>query len=416
VDFLQTYPILRDVLIMCGMLAASTILYHLTKRYVMRLILVIFRQTPYNWDERLYEQGVFDDLPLLVPAFVLSQGLIFVPSIAVIGQRLIAVWVIFVLVKFVDKLLSGALDIYNSYEISKRRPIKTYVQIVKLFIYIAAVILAVTELIGESPWPYLSGLGAITAVLMLVFQDTILGFIASVQINSNDLLRVGDWLDAPEFNADGHVIEIALHNIKVRNWDRTITTIPAHKLVSSSFKNWRGMFEGGGRRIKRSILIDQTSVRFCTQEMIEKYKKIHVLKDYIEQKEAEITQYNAEHGIDDSVVVNGRRMTNLGTFRAYISAYLRNHPGIHQGLTFLVRQMQPTRDGLPLEIYVFTKDTSWAAHEGVQADIFDHILAVVSEFDLRVAQDPTGYDLQRLTDLVGQGKGADGEFGQLSAT
>ena len=270
----------------------------------------------------------------------------------------------FVLVKFVDKLLSGALDIYNSYEISKRRPIKTYVQIVKLFIYIAAVILAVTELIGESPWPYLSGLGAITAVLMLVFQDTILGFIASVQINSNDLLRVGDWLDAPEFNADGHVIEIALHNIKVRNWDRTITTIPAHKLVSSSFKNWRGMFEGGGRRIKRSILIDQTSVRFCTQEMIEKYKKIHVLKDYIEQKEAEITQYNAEHGIDDSVVVNGRRMTNLGTFRAYISAYLRNHPGIHQGLTFLVRQMQPTRDGLPLEIYVFTKDTSWAAHEG----------------------------------------------------
>ena len=401
---------------MCGMLAASTILYHLTKRYVMRLILVIFRQTPYNWDERLYEQGVFDDLPLLVPAFVLSQGLIFVPSIAVIGQRLIAVWVIFVLVKFVDKLLSGALDIYNSYEISKRRPIKTYVQIVKLFIYIAAVILAVTELIGESPWPYLSGLGAITAVLMLVFQDTILGFIASVQINSNDLLRVGDWLDAPEFNADGHVIEIALHNIKVRNWDRTITTIPAHKLVSSSFKNWRGMFEVGGRRIKRSILIDQTSVRFCTQEMIEKYKKIHVLKDYIEQKEAEITQYNAEHGIDDSVVVNGRRMTNLGTFRAYISAYLRNHPGIHQGLTFLVRQMQPTRDGLPLEIYVFTKDTSWAAHEGVQADIFDHILAVVSEFDLRVAQDPTGYDLQRLTDLVGQGKGADGEFGQLSAT
>ena len=184
---------------------------------------------------------------------------------------------------------------------------------------------------------------------MLMFQDTILGFIASVQINSNDLLRVGDWLEAPEFNADGHVIEIALHNIKVRNWDRTITTIPAHKLVSSSFKNWRGMFEGGGRRIKRSIWIDQTSVKFCTEAMIEKYKKIHVLKDYIERKQAEIAQYNAEHGIDDSVVVNGRRMTNLGTFRAYVNAYLRNHPGIHQGLTFLVRQLQPTRDGLPLK-------------------------------------------------------------------
>ena len=269
-DFLQAYPILRDVLIMCGMLAASTILYHLTKRYVMRLILVIFRQTPYNWDERLYEQGVFDDLPLLVPAFVLSQGLIFVPSIAVIGQRLIAVWVIFVLVKFVDKLLSGALDIYNSYEISKRRPIKTYVQIVKLFIYIAAVILAVTELIGESPWPYLSGLGAITAVLMLVFRTQF-----SVLLPVSKSTAMTCWsrglAGCSEFNADGHVIEIALHNIKVRNWDRTITTIPA-QTISSSFKNWRGMFEGGGRRIKRSILIDQTSVRFCTQEMIEKYK------------------------------------------------------------------------------------------------------------------------------------------------
>ena len=406
-EFLEAYPVLRDLLIVCAMLASSTILYYLTKRYVMRCVLFVFRQTPYNWDESLYEQGVFNDLPLLVPAFVLSQGLTFVPSIAVIGQRLITVWVIFILVKFVDKLLSGALNIYNSYDISRRRPMKTYVQVVKLFIYIAAVIMAVTELIGESPWPYLSGLGAITAVLMLMFQDTILGFIASVQINSNDLLRVGDWLEAPEFNADGHVIEIALHNIKVRNWDRTITTIPAHKLVSSSFKNWRGMFEGGGRRIKRSIWIDQTSVKFCTEAMIEKYKKIHVLKDYIERKQAEIAQYNAEHGIDDSVVVNGRRMTNLGTFRAYVNAYLRNHPGIHQGLTFLVRQLQPTRDGLPLEIYDFTKDTSWAAHEGVQADIFDHILAVVGEFDLRVAQDPTGYDLQRFTTLMENDKGAD---------
>lgn len=406
-DFFQAYPLLRDLLIVCALLAVSVIVYRFTKRYVLRFVLFLFRQTPYNWDERLYEQGVFNDLPLLVPAFIFSQGLTFLPAFAEIGERLIAVWVIFILVKFVDKLLTGALNIYNTYEISHRRPIKTYVQIVKLFVYIAAAILAVAELTGQSPWPYLSGLGAITAVLILMFQDTILGFIASVQINSNDLLRVGDWLEAPAFDADGHVIEISLHSIKVRNWDRTITVIPAHKLVSSAFKNWRGMFESGGRRIKRSILIDQTSVKFCTPEMIAKYKKIHVLKDYIERKEAEIAQYNAEHGIDDSVVVNGRRMTNLGTFRAYVSAYLRNHPGIHQDLTFLVRHLQPTRDGLPMEIYVFTKDTNWAVHESVQADIFDHVLAVVDEFDLRVAQDPTGYDLRQVTALAEKSEGAD---------
>lgn len=410
--FFDDFPMIRDLLFIGAVVLFSTVLYHLTKRYVLRLIKFIFDQTPFNWDEQLYEYGVFADLPKLVPAVILYQGITYVPAVAVVGQRFITIWVIFILVKFMDKLLSGALLIYNSYEISRRRPITTYVQVVKLFLFLAAGVLAVSILIGQSPWIFLSGLGAITAVLMLIFQDTILGFVASVRINGSDLLRIGDWLEAPDFDADGFVIEIGLHHVKVQNWDKTITTIPTHKLVSSPFINWRGMFDSGGRRIKRSILIDQTSVKFCTEEMIAKYKKIHVLKDYIEKKQAEIAEYNKEHGIDDSVVVNGRRMTNLGTFRAYVSAYLRNHPGIHQEMTFLVRQLQPTRDGIPLEIYVFTNNTTWAVYEGIQADIFDHILAVLPEFDLRIAQDPTGYDLQQLLARLDQSKGAEAHLEQ----
>lgn len=405
--FLDQYPLLKDLLLICLTLIVSTILYRFTKRYMMRFVKFLSKQTPFNWDDRLFEHGVFDDLPLLVPAVILYQGITYIPAITEVGQRFITIWVIFILVKFVDKLLSGALIIYNSYEISRRRPITTYVQVFKLFIFLAAGVLAISILIGQSPWIFLSGLGATTAVLMLIFQDTILGFVASLRINSNDLLRIGDWLDAPDFDADGFVIEIGLHHVKVQNWDKTITTIPTHKLVASSFVNWRGMYESGGRRIKRSILIDQTSVRFLTDEMIEKFKKIQVLRDYIEQKQQEIAEYNKEHNIDDSVVVNGRRMTNLGTFRAYVSAYLRNHPGIHQELTFLVRQLQPTRDGIPLEIYVFTNNTAWAVYEGIQADVFDHVLAVLPEFGLRVAQDPTGYDLQQLMTRFDESKGAE---------
>lgn len=395
-NWFQSYPMLNDLLIFVAMVGLSVLLYYLTKRYVMRLIRLLFQHTPFDWDERLYEYGVFNDLPLLVPALILYQGLIYIPSVTLVGQRFIRMWVIVILVKFIDKFLTGVLSIYNSYEISRKRPLKTYVQVAKLFVFIAAGILIVSILIGQSPWILLSGLGAVTAVLMLMFQDTILGFIAGIRINSNDLIRVGDWIEAPEFNADGFVIEIALHTVRVQNWDKTITYIPIHKLIASSFKNWRGMYESGGRRIKRSILIDQTSVKFCTPEMIEKFRKIHLLKDYIEHKQDDIARYNAEHNIDDSVVVNGRRMTNLGTFRAYLSAYLRNHPGINQNLICLVRQLQPTREGIPIEIYVFTKDTRWDVYEGVQADIFDHILAIIPEFELRIAQDPTGEDLRQL--------------------
>ncbi len=393
---LEMHPLLKDIIISVGILLFSGLLYFFTKRYVLRLLKYLFGKTKTNWDEQLFDYGVFNGLPQLVPALVLAQGITYVPRFMPLGQKLINIWIIFILLVTVDKLLSGGLIIYNSYEISHRRPLKTYVQVLKITMYVAVVIVVISILLGESPWIFLSGLGALTAVLMLMFQDTILGFVASIQISSNDLIRVGDWLEAPGFDADGDVLEIALHTVKVQNWDKTITTIPAHKLASSSFKNWRGMQEAGGRRIKRSILIDQTSVIFCTDPMIDKFKKISVLKDYIAKKEKEIKEYNATHGIDSSILVNGRRMTNLGTFRAYLASYLRQHPGIHQELTFIVRQLQPTREGIPMEIYVFTNDTAWVAYEGIQADIFDHILAVMPEFGLRVAQDPTGYDLQQL--------------------
>ncbi len=395
-DFLKAYPVLKDFLFVVVLFLFSGVLYYVTKSYVLRFVKYLFSQTKTDWDEQLFDYGVFNDLPQLVPALVLSQGIDYLPRIQGVGQKLINVWIIIILLKFVDKFLSGALMIYNRYEISYRRPLKTYVQVIKIILYIAVGILIISILVGQSPWIFLSGLGALTAVLMLMFQDTILGFVASIQITSNDLIRVGDWLEVPEFGADGDVIEIALHTVKVQNWDKTITTIPSHKLVSNSFKNWRGMKEAGGRRIKRSILIDQTSVTFCTDEMIKKFSKIHVLKDYIEQKQKEIAEYNLVHGIDSSVLVNGRRMTNLGTFRAYLAAYLRHHPGIHPNLTFIVRQLQPTRQGIPMEIYVFTNDTRWVTYEGIQADIFDHVLAVIPEFGLRIAQDPTGYDLQQL--------------------
>jgi miniconductance mechanosensitive channel len=251
-------------------------------------------------------------------------------------------------------------------------------------------------MLDQSPWLLISGLGAVTAVLLLIFKDTILSFLASLHIVMYDLVRVGDWIEMPKYDADGDVIDIALHTVKVQNWDKTITTIPTYKLIEDSFKNWRGMQESGGRRIKRHLLIDQKSVKFCDEEMVERFKKIQLLSPYLNQKKEEIEVFNKEHNIDTSVLINGRRMTNLGTFRAYVTAYLKGNELISKDMTFLVRQLQPTPEGLPLEIYVFSRDTAWANYEAIQADIFDHLLAAISFFDLRVFQRPSGYDLEMI--------------------
>jgi miniconductance mechanosensitive channel len=296
----------------------------------------------------------------------------------------------------VNGILNAANDIYLRYPVSQRVPIKSYLQVIQLVMSIAVGIFVISIAIEKEPWALLTGLGALTAILLLVFKDTILGFVAGIQLVANDMVRTGDWIEMPKYGADGDIAEITLNTVKVQNFDKTVTTIPTYALISDSFKNWRGMQESGGRRIKRSVFVDVSSICFCTPEMVEKFSKIERIKDYVQQKQAELAAFNREHHIDETVTVNGRRMTNIGTFRAYLVAYLRHHPKIHQEMTFLVRQLQPTDKGLPIEIYVFSDDSAWAKYEAIQADIFDHIFAAMSEFGLRPFQRPTGYDITRV--------------------
>ena len=279
-------------------------------------------------------------------------------------------------------------------------PIKTVVQVLKLILYSVAAIAVISLLIGQSPSLLLGGLGAMTAVLMLIFKDAILGLVAGIQLSANQMVAPGDWIEMPKYGADGDVLEVALTTVKVKNWDKTITTIPTYALITESFKNWRGMSESGGRRIKRAINIDMGSIRFCDEEMLERFSKVQYIAEYLERKRHEISNWNAERNVDASDPLNGRQLTNLGTFRAYVVAYLRNHPVIHQEMTFLVRHLAPTEHGLPIEIYVFSRDQVWSNYEGIQADIFDHILAIAPAFDLRVYQSPTGGDVRDLLGAV----------------
>lgn len=266
----------------------------------------------------------------------------------------------------------------------------------KLIAAVLIGIMIVSLLMGKSPLLLLSGLGAMTAVLMLVFKDPILGLVAGIQLSANDMLKIGDWLEMPKYGADGAVTDIGLTTVKVRNWDNTVTTIPTYALISDSFKNWRSMSESGGRRIKRSINIDTTSVHFLSEQEEQRLNRNPLLQHYLNNKTEELQQYNQQAQVDLSSPLNGRRLTNLGTLRAYLEAYLRAHPHIHQHMTLMVRQLAPTPEGLPLEIYAFTNTTVWAQYESIQSDIFDHIYAVIEEFDLRIHQTPTGNDMRGL--------------------
>ena len=379
------------------LLSACLISYYVVKVVLVRGLHFVFRRTESTWDDVLIEKGVFNHLVYLAPAVVLYFGMYLFPSIAEPARRIITAYIFLNIILWLGKLLNVGQSIYSSYSISNRYPIKGTVQIIKIVLYSISSIVAVSLIIDQSPWIFISGIGAIAAVLIFVFKDTILSFMASIQILINDMVRVGDWIEMPKYGTDGSVIDMALHTVKVQNWDNTISTIPTYKLIEDSFRNWRGMSESGGRRIKRAILIDQASIRFCDDEMLDKLEKIEILKEYVDRKKAELDAYNREHGIDTKQVVNGRRMTNIGTFRAYVIAYLHNHPKIRQDMTFLVRQLAPTPEGLPLEIYVFSNDIVWANYEAIQADIFDHILAVVPEFGLRVFQRPSGQDLERIS-------------------
>lgn len=373
------------------------------RKVLIRLISRVADKTATTWDDILVEKKVFNRLSHLAPALVLYYTTPFVfdvlPAVVPFLQAAIRIYMIIMVLLVVDSFINALGEIYLTLPISKNRPITGYIQVAKIIVYFVAVILILSILLGKSPSRLLTGLGALAAVLMLVFKDTILGFVASIQLSANKMVQIGDWISMPSHGADGTVEAITLNTVKVQNWDKTISTIPTYAMVSESFNNWRGMEESGGRRIKRHINIDMKSVGFLSPDQIEKLRKIHFLKDYMDTRLNEIQKFNEELGIDDSTQVNGRRMTNLGTFRKYLEAYLKQHGKIHNDMTFLVRQLQPSEKGIPMEIYVFSNDQAWANYESIQADIFDHVLAVIPEFGLRVFQNPTGEDFHSLLNV-----------------
>jgi len=311
-------------------------------------------------------------------------------------QTTAGIYMVAVGLLIVNGLLNSIVDIYHSYRFARKMPIKGFIQVVKIIIYVSAGIIVISLILDKNPGKLLAGMGAMTAVLLLVFKDSILGLVAGVQLMANDMIHLGDWIEMSKYGADGDVIDISLTTVKVQNWDKTIATIPTYALVSESFHNWKGMEESGGRRIKRSINIDMNSVGFLDAEQIEKFRKYYLLTEYINQKEKEISEFNKSLRMEEDQVTNGRKMTNLGTFRKYLEEYLKQHPKIHNDMTFLVRHLQPSDKGLPIEIYVFSNDQAWANYEAIQADIFDHILAIIPEFGLRVFQNPTGSDFRKI--------------------
>ena len=379
------------------LLLISIIVFLISKKILTKFLNQLFKRTSTQIDDKLVAQGFFTRLIYLIPLVIINNfAFNFSPFELWIYKFSQAGMVVAVLLSL-NALLNSINDIYSKSKYAQTLHIKSYVQILKLILNILGSIIVIAIISGKSPLYLLSGVGALTAVLMLVFKDTILSFVASIQINSNDLFKIGDWIEAPQFGADGDVIDIALHTVKIQNWDKTISIIPTYKLIDSSFKNWRGMTESGGRRIKRSIFIDQNSICFCSSAELENYKSIELLKPYLEQRITEVNESNKNQNVNMDSYVNGRRLTNIGTFRAYIKAYLKNHSKIHDNLTFLIRQLRPSASGLPIEIYVFTNVVDWIEYESIQADIMDHILSVISEFNLKIFQNPSGHDLNKLT-------------------
>ena len=355
--------------------------------------------TNQQWDNVLVEKHVFQRLLNFVPLiliYVLTSPILAGTELLALSKTLINVLFLLAAMLTVDALLSALLAIYSSSGISKEISITPFVQVLKLALYFVSGILLLSLLLQKTPLYFLSGLGALTAVLMFVFKDILMGFVAGIQLIANKMVAPKDWIEMPKYGADGDVIEITLTTVKVQNFDNTITTIPTYALINESFKNWRNMNLSGGRRIKRYVNIDLSSIKFCDTEMLERFSKIQLITKAIQDRQAEIKVSNEEKNVDESTIVNGRRLTNIGIFRAYVDAYLRQHPQISNQMTFLVRQLSPRENGLPIEIYVFCKETNWNIYEAVQADIFDHILAVVPEFDLRVFQEPSGFDFHKL--------------------
>lgn len=393
-------PLLVPAAALAALLTGAWLISVASKFVLLRLFKRAAAATSAQWDDLLLKRKVVKRLIQILPAVVIFLGAPWVPelpeTVTDIVRNVALSYIALMVVLALNGLLSVANDLYEMRPKSGERPIKGYIQVAKIVLFCIGVVMVVSTLLDRSPLLLLSGLGALTAVVLLVFKDTLLSLVASIQLASLDMVRVGDWIEMPQFNADGDVIDIELHTIRIQNWDKTITTIPTHRFISDSFKNWRGMSRSGGRRIKRSITIDMQTVRFLEADEISRFESFVLLRDYLADKQAELTEYNDNLDAPTDAAINLRRLTNLGTFRAYLYQYLKHHPKLRDDMTLLVRQLGPQAEGVPIELYCFTDTTDWLEYERIQSDIFDHILASLSDFGLRAYQRPAGADVTAL--------------------
>ena len=393
---LVQYPLLATAVGIVNVMVLAWIADKIAKKVILRTINRLVRETAFEFDDVLLKYNVFERLAHLAPAIAIYFGIRLIPGIPdggiVIVEHAAAAAMVVVGVSAAVAFLTAVGKTYSTSKIAEGRPIEAYVQVSKIAIYVIGGVVFGATLTGRSPLVLLSGIGALAAVLLLVFRDTILSFVASLQMANYDMIRVGDWIEMKQYGADGDVVELTLHTVKIQNFDKTITTVPTSKLTEQTFKNWRGMSESGGRRIKRSFFVDMNSIRFLDDADLDRLGRFAVLKDYIQEKRRELAEFNRAFEGDPDLVLNARRMTNVGTLRAYLVRYLKHHPKIHTDMTLLVRQLNPGTEGLPIELYVFTNDTNWIAYEDIQSDIFDHIFSIMPEFGLRVFQAPSGSD------------------------
>ncbi len=402
IDWHQSLAV--DGILLIITFVAAVFSYFIVRKVVFGIAMRLVQKTESTWDDELLKSKLFKWLSLLMPAVIIlsaaphaiithHDGVPIFSSFIEISAK---IWIVVLSFLSVSSLLNVIERIYSKFEVSRELPIKSFFQVIKIILVLAAIILIVSTLIGKSPVLIFSGLGAMTAIIMLIFKDSILGLVAGIQLSANRMVARGDWIEMPKFGADGEVLEVALTTVKIRNWDKTITTIPTYALISDSFKNWRGMSNSGVRRIKRSVSLDMSSVEFLDEQSLSRIRNISLLKDYLANKEEEIRAWNQQNA-DSTNPINARSLTNIGTFRAYLRQYLKNHPKISNEETLLVRQLQPSENGIPIELYVFTTDNRWAYYEDIQSDIFDHFLSVLPEFGLRAFQAPSDYSFQSMT-------------------
>ena len=397
IPFIASYePLIASIIAFVFILFIAVLVHLTTKGISIRIISALLRTLQNKKDDFFNSRIIFNRLTYLIPTAIIyhftpkALSLYPVPSEIITTIALVAMVITVTLI--LNVLIDTFSEVYKTLEVAKQMPLTSFIQLAKIILFFLCGIAVVSVVLDESPAKLFAGLGAMTAVLMLVFKDPIMGFAAGIQLSSNSMVAPGDWVEMPKYGVDGDIMEIGLTTVKVRNFDKTITTVPTQALIEDSFKNWRGMQETGGRRIKRSVRINLNSIRFCTEQDLERFGSIQYISEYIEKKHKEISEHNTAQKVNLENLANGRRMTNIGVFRHYIEAYLLHHPKIHKHLTILVRQLKPTESGLPVEIYAFTNDTNWKRYESIQSDIFDHILAVATEFDLTVFQNPSGAD------------------------